>query len=39
VDPKGFIATPHGYVITGRGMGGYWFLPKIQGGSIAENLD
>lgn len=26
-DPKGLIPTPQGYVITGRGMQGFWFLP------------
>ena len=26
-DPKGLIATPQGYVITGLAMEGFWFLP------------
>lgn len=29
-DPGGLIPTPQGYVITGRGMQGFWFLPMAM---------
>lgn len=36
-DPRGLIPVSNGYVITGRGMGGFWFIDNSRSKELSRN--